>query len=120
MSAPPLTVACLCAAWCRTCDAYRNVFDAAVQDLRTGGEPVEAHWIDIEDQAELVGDLDVETFPTLLVAQGEQVRFFGPLEPHPETLARMLRSSAGALARGGAPAAVVPAVTALVQRLAGR
>ena len=30
MTTQALTVACLCAAWCRTCDAYRAVFDAAV------------------------------------------------------------------------------------------
>ena len=90
MTTQALTVACLCAAWCRTCDAYRAVFDAAVDELRASGWVVAAHWIDIEDEADLLGDLDVETFPTLLVAHGVQVRFFGPLEPQPETVRRML------------------------------
>jgi thioredoxin 1 len=119
MSAPPITVACLCAAWCRTCDAYREVFESATAELRAAGFTVTAHWIDIEDQAELVGELDVETFPTLLVAQGDQVRFFGPLEPQPETLARMLRSAADASAAGGAGVASTT-VIALAQRLARR
>ena len=49
-------------------------------------------WIDIEDEAELVGDLDIETFPTLLIADGEHIRFAGPLTPQPETLRRVLRA----------------------------
>ena len=116
----PITIACLCAAWCRTCDAYRAVFDAAAEELRVGGHQVGVHWIDIEDQAALVGDLDVETFPTLLVAQGGEVRFFGPLEPQPETLRRVLRSAVDAIAAGGVPVATAPAVSALVERLTGR
>jgi len=91
--APTVHVACLCAAWCRTCDEYRPAFDAAVDDLRRAGVAVAAHWIDIEDEAELVGDYDVETFPTLLVADAQHVRFIGPLTPHPETLQRMLRAT---------------------------
>jgi thioredoxin 1 len=83
-------VACLCAAWCRTCESYQEVFEAACaalpqQDLRV-------RWIDIEDEAELIGDLDIETFPTLLIADDAHVRFAGPLTPQPETLRRILRA----------------------------
>ena len=117
MSDLPLTIACLCAAWCRTCDAYRAVFEAAVAELRAAGQTVTACWIDVEDNADWIGDLDVETFPTLLVAAGEDVRFFGPLEPHPETVRRVLR---GASDGGGARAADVPAaVAALLARIGG-
>jgi thioredoxin 1 len=35
-------------------------------------------WVDIEDESELVGDLDIEDFPTLLLARGGRVLFFGP------------------------------------------
>jgi hypothetical protein len=38
-------------------------------------------WIDIEDQADVVGDLDVENFPTLLLQRGEPVAFFGTMLP---------------------------------------
>ncbi len=110
----PLTIACLCAAWCRTCDAYREVFDAAVAEVRAAGHEVRAHWIDIEDRADLVGDLDVETFPTLLVAAGAGLRFYGPLEPQPETLRRVLQAG---IAAGAAPQAVAPAVMVLAGRL---
>jgi len=120
MSDQPLTIACLCAAWCRTCDAYREVFESATAELRAAGHTVAAHWIDIEDQAELVGELDVETFPTLMVSQGDQVRFFGPLEPQPETLARMLRSVLEASAAAGGSAIAAASVTALARRLSSR
>ena len=51
------------------------------------------HWIDIEEEAELVGDLDVETFPTIVILDAEQVRFAGPLTPQAVTLRRLLRAT---------------------------
>jgi thioredoxin 1 len=47
-------------------------------------------WLDIEDQADLVGEIDVETFPTVLMADAQGTRFFGPLTPQAHTLSRML------------------------------
>lgn len=49
-------------------------------------------WLDIEDQADLVGDIEVETFPTLLIADASGMQFMGPLLPHAETLSRLLDS----------------------------
>ncbi len=113
----PLHVACLCAAWCRTCESYREVFEAICSEV--GAELPQAglqiRWIDIEDEAELVGDLDIETFPTLLIADDAQVRFVGPLTPQPETLRRVLRAHLDDVT-----AAQVPAdVQALAARLRG-
>jgi len=85
-----LYVACLCAAWCRTCESYRQVFEAACAELPQDG--LHMRWIDIEDEAELIGDLDIETFPTLLIADEAGVRFAGPLTPQPQTLKRLLRA----------------------------
>lgn len=83
-------VACLCAAWCRTCESYQEVFEAACAELPQ--QDLQVRWIDIEDEAELVGDLDIETFPTLLIADDTHVRFAGPLTPQPQTLRRVLRA----------------------------
>jgi hypothetical protein len=49
-------------------------------------------WIDIEDEPELLGDEDVENFPTLLIQAGERVLFYGPMLPHIGHLERMLDS----------------------------
>jgi protein-disulfide isomerase-like protein with CxxC motif len=106
-----LHVACLCAAWCRTCESYREVFEAACAELPQAG--LHVRWIDIEDQAELIGDLDIETFPTLLIADEAAVRFAGPLTPQPETLKRVLRAH---LADARA-ATVAPEITTLAERL---
>ncbi|WP_246072807.1 thioredoxin family protein [Extensimonas perlucida] len=77
---------CLCAAWCGTCGSYRSVFDA----LARAHPQVRFEWVDIEDEAELVDDLDVETFPTLLLADGRTARFLGPLLPQAGALAQLL------------------------------
>jgi hypothetical protein len=54
---------------------------------------LQAHWIDIEDEAELLGELDIETFPTLVVIDADRVRFAGTLTPQPQTLQRVLRAA---------------------------
>ncbi|WP_144631004.1 thioredoxin family protein [Bordetella genomosp. 13] len=79
-------VACFCAAWCDTCNQYRPKLEALAVD-----RPRHAYaWIDIEDQPELLGDVDVENFPTLLVQAGDRVLFFGPMLPHIGHLERLL------------------------------
>ncbi|HNZ91259.1 MAG TPA: thioredoxin family protein [Acidovorax sp.] len=79
---------CLCAGWCGTCRDYRPLFDA----LARAHPGVRFEWVDIEDESELAGDLDVETFPTLLIADGHRALFLGPLLPQAPVLARLLGS----------------------------
>ena len=91
----PWWVVCLCAAWCNVCTDYRAVFDALAR-----AHP-QAHfvWVDVDDEEDIAGELDVETFPTLLLADGRHARFLGPLLPQAGVLARMLTSlQAGGLA----------------------
>jgi thioredoxin 1 len=111
---PPLLVACLCARWCGTCGDYTATFDAAAVALGAAGHCV---WIDIEDDAALVDNVDVENFPTLLIARGERLLFFGTITPQPGTLARLVSR---ALADALPPPAPMPEVDALVQRLADK
>ena len=99
-SAPALHVACLCAAWCRLCYAYASVLKSVTGVLVLEGLPLRVHWIDIEDDADLVGDLDVETFPTIVIAAGPQVLFAGAVTPQPETLRRLLKTKLSALQEG--------------------
>lgn len=84
-------VVCLCAEWCGTCRDYRTVFEAMARE-HAG---VRFVWVDIEDEADVAGDLDVETFPTLLIADGQHARFLGPLLPQAPVLARLLASLRG-------------------------
>jgi hypothetical protein len=51
---------------------------------------VEFRWVDIEDQADEVGDLEVENFPTIRVTRGEEVLFHGPQLPIHSHLERLL------------------------------
>lgn len=90
---------CLCAAWCGTCGVYRPLFD----ELARAYPDVRFEWVDIEDDSDIAGDLDVETFPTLLIADGERALFLGPLLPQAPVLARLL-TSLQAAAPGGAGA----------------
>lgn len=80
-------VACLCAGWCGTCKTYTDTFRELA--ARFAGR-VRFRWIDIEDEADLVDDVDVENFPTLLVSRGDAVRFFGTVTPHLRTAEAMV------------------------------
>lgn len=81
-------VVCLCAAWCDVCCDYRAVFDA----LALEHPQARFVWVDVEDEEEVAGELDVETFPTLLLADGRHARFLGPLLPQAGVLGRLLSS----------------------------
>ena len=79
-------VACLCAAWCGTCSSYRAAFDG----LAARHPDTTFVWIDVEDQAGVVGDLDVENFPTLLLQRGDTVAFYGTMLPDPKVADRLI------------------------------
>ena len=111
----PLHVACLCAAWCRTCDAYADTLRTVVAEFTALGLVHAPRWIDIEDEADLVDELDIETFPTLVIYDEQGLRFAGALTPQPETLRRLLASLAASAA--APPTTADPAFDALVQRL---
>jgi thiol-disulfide isomerase/thioredoxin len=82
----PWRMICLCAAWCDVCKQYRPGFER----LAEAHPEVQFLWIDIEDQADLIGDLDVENFPTLLIQHDETVVFYGPVLPDPHIAQRLL------------------------------
>ena len=47
-------------------------------------------WLDIEDDAAIAGDIDVENFPTLAVYRGNVPVHFGVALPHETTVGRLL------------------------------
>ncbi len=82
-------VICLCAAWCRTCDDFRPGFEQA----RAAHPRLAFRWVDIEDEADLLGDIDIETFPTLVIGGRDgRVRFAGPVLPQAGQIPRLLQS----------------------------
>jgi thiol-disulfide isomerase/thioredoxin len=103
-------VICLCAQWCGVCREWRSQFERAAADHPR----MRFAWIDVEDEADAMGDVDVETFPTLLVAAGDRPLFFGAVAPSGNQFSRLLESFSET---GAAPAGVSPAIPPLFQRL---
>ena len=85
---PEFLVACLCAAWCGTCRDYQKGFQALAERFPNA----RFLWLDVEDDADLLDDYDVENFPTLLIQRHDSVLFFGPMLPHHEILQRTVES----------------------------
>ena len=90
-------ISCLCAAWCDTCQAYRNGFDN-LQNLHP--EKCFA-WIDIEDHAELIDDLDIENFPTILIQYEHKILFLGTMLPDANLAHRLIQSLEVAISSDG-------------------
>jgi len=88
LDAAPMLVACLCAQWCNTCSDYRSPFE----QLQTEFPGLKFVWVDIEDEADLVDPIEVENFPTLLLARQSEALFFGTVTPHIETLKRLIQT----------------------------
>src|SRR5687767_3519692 len=82
------SVICLCAQWCGVCREWRDIFNEAA----AAHPDVHFAWVDVEDEAQAMGDVDIETFPTLLVAHGTSPRFFGPVQPSGAQVARLISS----------------------------
>jgi thioredoxin 1 len=81
-----MKVTCLCAEWCGTCRDYRSPFFSLAERF----PEADFVWLDVEYDAEQVGDLEVENFPTLRIEREGKVLFFGVMLPHVEHLSRLL------------------------------
>lgn len=86
----PLDVVCLCAAWCINCNAYQPVFDALQAQFEGRAR---FSWIDIEDESVVMGEVEVENFPTLFLVQDSTALFLGPLTPQPGVLTQLVQSA---------------------------
>jgi hypothetical protein len=81
------TVVCLCAAWCGSCRDYRRLFG----ERAASADDAVHVWVDIEDESDWL-DIDIETFPTLLVLRDAEPMFLGPVLPQIGLIERTLKS----------------------------
>jgi thioredoxin 1 len=81
-----LVVVSFCAAWCDTCGEFRAAYERVAQ----ARPQIAFVWLDIEDDAAIAGDVDVENFPTLAVYRGREVLHFGVALPHEATVGRLV------------------------------
>jgi len=102
-------VICLCADWCGVCGDYRDTFERA----KRANPQARFSWVDIEDEAEVMGDVDVETFPTLLIGHRSKAHFLGPVLPSAEHISRLLAS----LRAASPPPTAGPQADSLLKRL---
>src|ERR1700694_2975884 len=81
-----LVVVALCAAWCDTCNEFRASFEQIAE--------VRPHivfvWLDIEDDSDVCGDIDLENFPTLAIYRGDALLHFGVSLPQQSMVARLV------------------------------
>ena len=90
----------------------KSVFEAVAEQF----PQLRFVWLDVEEQEDVLGDWDVETFPTVLLGRGTQVQFLGPVLPQPGVLQRLVEN----LCVVALPPQVVPeAGQALLQRVQG-
>ena len=83
-----LLIACLCATWCKTCTEFRGTFDK----LAAADPSAKFVWLDVEGDSALVGDIEIENFPTLAVFRGDKPLFYGVTMPQEGVVQRTLAS----------------------------
>lgn len=81
-----MVVTCLCAEWCGACRDYRKGFFALAERFPAA----RFEWLDTEYDAEKVGELEIENFPTLLITRGGSRLFLGVMPPQHEYLSRLI------------------------------
>lgn len=93
-------VVALCAEWCGTCRTFRPI----LEQLAQAHPHIVFSWLDIEDEAALAGDLDVETFPTLAIFRDGAPLYFGPSLPMADVVGNLIRAAEAA----GGPLSQIP------------
>ncbi len=110
-----LVVVALCAAWCHTCTEFR----AGLEALARARPDATFVWLDIEDDCEVCGDVEVDNFPTLVAFRGDAVLHYGITVPLHGVVARLVEELSGRQQGLGAVPDAVRELRASLLRLAG-
>ena len=108
-----LLVVCLCAAWCDACTEFRATFASLARTYPRASFV----WLDIEDDSALVGDIEIENFPTLAVFRAGEPLFYGVTMPQAPVVALTL---AALLTQEARPVTVPREIAGLPEALTER
>ncbi|AWD32622.1 hypothetical protein CKSOR_00516 [Candidatus Kinetoplastibacterium sorsogonicusi] len=79
-------IVCFCASWCSTCIDYKKkleIFSNSITEYSF-------IWLDIDDHEHLIGDIEIENFPTILIKKSNKNVFFGTISSNILVLEKML------------------------------
>ncbi len=85
-------VACLCAQWCGICRGWREAFGELAREsgaLLPGSRWL---WVDVESQADALGEFEPENFPVLAVQRGARLLYCAALPQQAGNWRRMVQS----------------------------
>ena len=85
-------VACLCAQWCGICRGWRDAFGELARQSADLLPASRWLWVDVESQADALGDFEPENFPVLAVQRGARLLYCAALPQQAGNWRRMVQS----------------------------
>ncbi len=85
-------VACLCARWCTVCRSWQGEFVRLARDCGTLFGQARWLWVDVEEQADELGDFEPENFPVLAVQRGDELLYCATLPQQAGNWKRLLHT----------------------------
>lgn len=89
--APLYMAVFLCARWCFVCRDFFTMCEKIARDYHARHPDTLFLYLDIEDDEAIVGDIDIDDFPTLLVFRNEVPLHFKPVMAREETIIQCLK-----------------------------
>lgn len=81
-------IACFCADWCSSCQAWQNSFSRLAQKF-----PEDCFvWLDIDKHPDMIADIDLDILPVMLVQNEEKVYFLGTIKPELSIVEKIIQS----------------------------
>lgn len=78
----------LCADWCDNCDEWKSQFISL-----TLAEKQHKIWLDIDDHADMIADIDTSILPVLVIYKTNKIAFCGAVRPDLVTVSTLIRAS---------------------------